>query len=255
MQSFSNILDAKKNKDWQLKETFLANISHEIRTPMNIIVGFSNLLSDSSYNDDQKKFFIEEINKNSLELLRIIDQLIITSEIQTKSIDIHHTECRVNQLFESLFSYFTYSMHKHRINQISLKLEQNDTHSKKSTFVTDPDKLKQALICLIENAIKYTNNGTVTFGYTMNSKGIEMFVKDTGVGIEGRNLKNIFKKFYRGDNHPSKTNFGLGIGLSIANDLIHLLGGELNVKTKPGEGSLFYFTIPFNSKDSTSCLH
>jgi signal transduction histidine kinase len=246
VNNISHEPEAKKNEVKQLKENFLANISHEIRTPMNIIVGFSNLLADPSYNDEQKKFFIEEINKNSTELLRIIDQIIIAAKIQSKSIEIHKSECRVYHLFEGLYSHFTLDIKKNKKHQINLELEIDDAKSDMTTIVTDSDKLKQAIISLIENALQFTLKGTVTFGYKLQTESIEMFVQDTGIGIEGQDIKHFFKKFYQVKDHPNKTTFGLGIGLSIADDLIHLLGGKLKVETKQGRGTSFYFTLPLN---------
>lgn len=228
----------------RLKSSFLSNVSHEIRTPMNVIMGFSNLLSDPRYNQDQKNFFVDEINKNSKELLRLIDNIILTAKVETGNIKLNMTFCDIQNIMDELYNHFHKNINNHKKRNVKINLITKLNNQDNKVF-TDSLKLKHALFNLIENAIKFTINGLVEFGYEVNDENdIEFFVKDTGIGINGKDINKIFKKFTQLEEDDTRKDSGLGIGLTISDRLIQLLGGKLIVKSTLGKGSSFYFTIP-----------
>ncbi|MCD4696292.1 MAG: HAMP domain-containing histidine kinase [Bacteroidales bacterium] len=243
IQKMKEDLARKSEEVNLLKSSFLSNISHEIRTPMNVIVGFSNLLSDKSYNQEQRDFFIEEINKNSRELLRIIDNVIITSKIDSEEIRPEMDTYSVNMIITEVHTQVKKFVSDFSFNNIKIKLSKPKDNQDYEVF-TDKDKLKKALLNLLENAIKYTIHGTVEFGFKIFDNYIEFFVNDTGIGIEQKNLKKVLEKFYQVDENNKGGRKGLGVGLSVSDKLIKILGGKLALKSTLGKGSSFYFSIP-----------
>lgn len=244
-----NELLLKDDEVNKLKSSFLSNVSHEIRTPMNVIVGFSNLLSDPHYNKDQKSFFVDEINKNSLELLRLIDNIIITAKVESDNIKLNMSEFDVSVVMKELYIHFQKKL-KYQDNQ-KIKLQLASLSSSKAMKIfSDSAKLKHALFNLIDNALKYTINGTVEFGCEVkNNRFVEFYVKDTGIGINGKDVSKIYRKFTQSPNNYTHTNNGLGIGLTISDKLIRLLGGKLTVRSTLGKGSLFHFNLPLLVKN------
>lgn len=246
-KKINNNLLNKESEVESLKSLFLSNVSHEIRTPMNAIVGFSNLLADNIYNDNQKKFFVEEINKNSKELLRLIDNILISSKIQSQDIKINLCSCRPEQILNKIFLTHNSRIKEARRTNLELKLVQNSVKPN-YMFFTDPDKLEIALSNLIDNAIKFTQNGIIEFGYILNETNISFFVKDSGKGIPDKNIKRIFNNFYQESQGFESSELGLGIGLTLSSKIINLLGGNLLVKSTPGIGSTFSFSLPVHAE-------
>ncbi|MCF8369623.1 MAG: HAMP domain-containing histidine kinase [Bacteroidales bacterium] len=243
IQKMKEELARKAEQLNSLQSSFLSNISHEIRTPMNVIVGFSNLLSDNSYTLEQRDFFIEEINKNSRELLRIIDNIIITSKIDTENIKPEMDHFSIDLIMNELHSQVKKFISDFSFNDIKIILSRHKEHKNLIIF-TDKDKLKRALLNLIENAIKFTINGTVEYGYKVEDKKVEFYVNDTGIGIERKNLKKVLEKFYKIDESNESGKKGLGVGLSVSDKLIKILGGKLSMKSTLGKGSTFSFKLP-----------
>ena len=239
---FESDLAIKDEEVNKLKSSFLSNVSHQIRTPMNVIVGFSSLLNDPNYNHDQKIFFVDEINKNSKELLRLIDNIILTAKVESDNIKLNMGLYDIKNITDELYSYFKKSLNG-RNNNIKIRLIRNSNNLVDNIF-TDPSKLKLALFNLIENAVKFTINGTVEFGYNVIDDKVDFFVEDTGIGINGKDINNIYKKFTQLENDGTRCQSGLGVGLTISDKLIRLLGGKLIVKSTLGKGSSFNFTIP-----------
>ena len=181
----------------QLKSSFLANMSHEIRTPMNSIIGFSNLLASEEVPEDQKKEFVHYIQTSGEILLNLVDDIIDIAKIEAGELKITKKECNLTGLFFEL--HHTFSEIKNRLNKPSLKLIASpDTENQNLIFKTDPFRLRQILSNLIGNAIKFTDDGCVEFGYkVVSQKQIEFFVKDTGVGLTREELDMIFERFKR----------------------------------------------------------
>ncbi len=238
-------LTSKAQISDKLKSSFLANMSHEIRTPMNSIIGFSNLLASEEVPEEQKKQFIHYIQSSSEILLNLVDDIIDIAKIEAGELKIIKKECNVSVLLTELYN--TFNEVKNRINKQSINILLNvDEENPELFFKTDPFRLRQILSNLIGNAIKFTENGFVKFGYkVVSSKKIEFFVKDTGVGLTREELDVIFERFKRARHSEEKNIKGTGLGLTISKNLVELLGGEMWVNSSPGKGTTFYFTLPY----------
>lgn len=234
-------LDAEKSD--KLKSAFLANLSHEIRTPINAINGFSELLLNTKTNVEEKKEYLNVIHKSGQNLINIIDDLIEMSKIESNLITPNYSaidlEAAVKELFESI------KVTVDPTKKIALKLIPGD-YKAPHDIITDETKLKQIITNLVTNAIKFTENGSVTLGYKIDeaSQNIQFYVLDTGIGINEDNLDKIFERFRRIESDLSIKVGGLGLGLSISKAYIELLNGTIALESKIGEGSRFYFTIP-----------
>jgi signal transduction histidine kinase/CheY-like chemotaxis protein len=229
----------------QLKSSFLANMSHEIRTPMNSIIGFSNLLASEEVPEDQKKEFVHYIQTSGEILLNLVDDIIDIAKIEAGELKITKKECNLTALLLELHQ--TFNEIKIRLNKPSLKLIVSpEKENENLIFKTDPFRLRQILSNLIGNAIKFTDEGCVEFGYKVASqKKIEFYVKDTGIGLTREEMDMIFERFKRSHHSEERNIKGTGLGLTIAKNLVELLGGELWVESSPGNGTTFYFTIPY----------
>jgi len=222
----------------KLKSAFLANMSHEIRTPMNGILGFSGLLSRADLSEDKRVQYTNIIQSNSEQLLTIINDILDISKIEAGQIEIYKSEFELSKLFNYLFISY-----KQQIN--SKNLEFYKKHNETQLFInTDESKLKQIITNLINNAIKFTHNGSIEIGYTVKSKHIEFFVKDTGIGITREQQKIIFDRFRQVELTSARKYGGTGLGLSISKAFLKKLGGKIWLESKIGKGSTFYFTIP-----------
>lgn len=228
----------------RLKTIFLANISHEIRTPMNAILGFSGLLKDANLSDEDKNSFIEGIAESSQKLLNTIESIIETAKIESKEISLNEDICDINHLMNDLF--ISYNKNKRNIEKGHIELRLKKEANGNPLMLTDTSKLKQILSNLIDNALKFTENGYIEFGYEFPDKdSIQFFVKDTGIGIPTDNYNVIFDKFSQVQTLNSKKHNGLGVGLNISNNFVQQLGGNMGVRSRLNNGSEFYFSLPF----------
>ncbi|PLX19888.1 MAG: hypothetical protein C0599_10065, partial [Salinivirgaceae bacterium] len=225
----------------QLKTEFLHNMSHEVRTPMNGIIGFSRMFDKPVLSDEKRKFYSKIVQNSSQQLLRIIDDILEISNLETKQEKIYETEFSLNDLLMELFSIFDLQA-KERNLPIYIK---KALHDGQSHLLGDRSKLSKIIGNLIENAIKYTNKGFVEMGYFIEKESLNIYVKDTGIGIAPENHEIIFERFSQENKEISKKLGGLGLGLSISKENAKLLGGDITVKSEKGKGSTFYLTIPF----------
>ncbi len=229
----------------ELKSSFLANMSHEIRTPMNSIIGFSNLLASDQIPDIQKKDFVHYIKTSSEILLNLVDDIIDIAKIEAGELKIVKKECELFGLCHELLSMAGEIKRKFNKRDIEIIFSPGFTQQE-LVLKTDPFRLKQILINLITNAIKFTEKGIVEFGFkTQDERTIEFFVKDTGVGLTRAELEVIFERFKRARRSDEKNIVGTGLGLAISRNLVQLLGGEMWVDSMPGKGTTFSFTMPF----------
>ena len=228
----------------KLKSSFLANMSHEIRTPMNSIIGFSDLLASDEISESQKKDFINYIRSSGEMLLNLIDDIIDIAKIEAGELKINKKEMNVDHLFSELFKTFNEIKNKSGKSHINLVMKKDAEHD--LSLKTDPFRLRQILTNLIGNAIKFTDKGSVEFGFRIkNEKEIEFFVKDTGIGLSKEELGIVFERFKRTFISEEKNIVGSGLGLAISKNLVELMGGEMWLDSKPGIGTTFYFTLPY----------
>jgi PAS domain S-box-containing protein len=228
----------------KLKSSFLANMSHEIRTPMNSIIGFSNLLSSEDVPENEKAEFANYIKSSGELLLKLIDDIIDIAKIEAGEIKIDKKECNLFKLFQELHLTFKESINKS--SKKHLRILFSTRHTKDLIIKTDPYRLKQILSNLINNAIKFTDAGSIEFGYRIkDEKTIEFHVKDTGIGLTRDEISIIFERYRRTVTSEEKNIMGTGLGLAISKNLVELLGGEMWVDSYPGLGTTFFFTLPY----------
>ena len=232
----------------RLKTAFLANISHEIRTPMNAIIGFSKLIGSPEFDDEEKSKFVEIIIANGKVLLSLINDMISLSKIESNTLVVKIGPCRVNDMMVNLYKEFGYELDE--VKNINLKINCENSNQK-FAINTDSTLLQSILHKLIDNGIKFTEEGEVEFGYRIIEPNfLEFFVRDTGIGIAERDQERIFERFHQLDNRTIRAYEGTGLGLSISQHYVRMLGGSLKVKSKVGKGTTFSFTIPYKKDES-----
>jgi PAS domain S-box-containing protein len=234
----------KAEESDRLKSAFLANLSHEIRTPMNIISNFTRMLADDSLDGLERLELTEAITQNGQQLLNMIDNTVHLAKIETENIPVHATFSKINPLLREIYNAYFAELPDSKDIRISLK---TDVTTPEFGFSTDPQLLKEAMTILVDNAVKYTLSGQVTFGFEMvRNDFVKFYVADTGIGIPEEDYEHIFSRFYRVQNKINQTTSGSGIGLPIAQHYVTLLGGELEFESKVDKGSNFWFMLPFN---------
>lgn len=225
----------------RLKTSFLHNISHEIRTPLNAIRGFSELLNDPGLLPEEEKTFREIIIESSDHLLSIITGIVNISSLETGQEKLNEKEVNLNSMCDIIKEMF---LSKIKDRNIILRQVTN-LPDNESNIITDETKLIQILSNLVSNAVKFTKEGVIEFGYLVKDPLLEFYVKDTGIGITTEVQEEIFKRFRQGETNNNRQYGGSGLGLSISKAYTELLGGKMWLTSEPGIGSVFYFTIPY----------
>ncbi len=226
------------------KSVFLANMSHEIRTPMNGIIGFTNLLKKADLPDDKRQFYLRIVEESGKRMLSLIDNIIDISKIEAGLMEVNAVKTDVNILLGRLYDFF---MHEAEAKGLALNL-QTARQGDDCQIETDPAKLEQIISNLVKNAIKFTGEGRIDFGYTVQEEAIEFFVRDTGPGIPREDHEKVFDRFWRGQVGGQAAEDGKGLGLPIVQSLVNLLGGRVWFESKPGRGSAFFVSIPLSGK-------
>jgi len=228
------------------KNLFLANMSHEIRTPINTIIGFSELIKNENLPSQKRYKYSGIIEENSQSLLRLIDDIIDIAKIEANELKIKKEACSLGDLFSELeMTYNNFLKRKEKQNlELIFQIPEEAHHD---VIFTDPYRLKQIINNLYLNALMHTERGQIEIGYTIiNDTKLRFFVSDTGTGIPPGRIKNIFKRFTQTDETFGSETPSSGLGLSICKDLAALLGGDINVKSVEGEGSIFFLTLPYD---------
>lgn len=235
----------KAEESDQLKTAFLHNISHEIRTPMNAIMGFSDLLNNPDLSFEKRVKFTDIITKSSQQLLSIIDDIVRIATIESGQEKISAKEINLNELFHHLYEQFHLKSNNNNNNKLVLQIP----NTPPAIFLlTDEIKLTQIISNLLSNAFKFTKEGTITFGFTIQKNEVEFFVKDTGIGIETAMQEEIFKRFRQVEITVTRFFGGSGLGLSISKAYVELMGGKIWVNSELNKGAAFHFTIPFKKE-------
>ena len=227
------------------KNFFLANMSHEIRTPISSVLGFADLLRNDKLLKSERLKYIEIIDSNSKQLLNLINDIIDISKIESGELKIVYDECNLSQLLENLTLTFEQIKIQKEKSHLTLKpvIPQD---LKDLTIITDTNRLEQVISNLINNALKFSEKGTITYGFKKDGDYIDFFVQDEGIGIAKIKQKEIFDSFKQ-INYDTKDNTGTGLGLAICKAIVSLLGGNISVESKRYKGSTFRFNIPFES--------
>jgi len=232
-------------------------MSHEIRTPMNGILGFTGLLKEPDLSGDEKEFYIGVIEKSGARMLNIISDILSISKIESGELNISISETNVNQQIENVYFHF-----KSEVGLKGMQLfYQNGLPDNMSIIKTDQEKIYAILTNLVKNAIKFTDNGSIEFGYRLKNPlddtrpqngrspmELEFFVKDTGIGIESEQMVIIFERFRQVSESLSRKYEGAGLGLSISKAFVEMLGGKIWVESELGIGTTMYFTIPYHAE-------
>jgi CheY-like chemotaxis protein len=244
----------KSNKESEagnkLKAGFLANISHEIRTPLNSVVGFANLLLDDDLSREAKEEYIEHINYNSEKLLQIIGDIIDLSRLSSSQIAITYEEVSITELVNEVVNDARVII-KRTDKPIILDVKNNTGGSGDLVF-TDRIWLKRVLIHLMDNAIKFTLDGSIELSCSVDNDNIIFTVSDTGIGINQENLSRIFEEFRQEVDGHHRPFEGLGVGLTLAKEVVERMGGKISVKSEKGVGSEFSFEIPYRPAGTTA---
>ena len=227
----------KAEKASKMKSLFLANMSHEIRTPLNAIEGFSRIIIDTDSLEERMKYF-EIIESNNNRLQSLVNEILDLSRVEAGEIVMKKNPTDLNELCVSIKNLFRFRCPE------TVKLEWNEP-TMGVTMNTDANRLIQVFSNLISNALKHTSNGKIAYGYKVIDEGqtIEMFVSDTGSGIEKEDLEQIFEPYVSRDADTNQN--GYGLGLPLCKIIVEKLGGRITVDSEPGKGSTFTFKLPF----------
>jgi signal transduction histidine kinase/ActR/RegA family two-component response regulator len=249
------LLEAKDQAEEsdRLKSSFLANLSHEIRTPLNAILGFSTLLCEKDISDQEREEYYRIIQGSSSTLLDLISDILDISKIEAGQLELDLREVSIEAVVNDLVGIFDLFKKRDDIGsnkQVLLKVAIDD-QILKNLIITDNLRLTQILSNLINNAIKFTKQGYIEVGCTKlpDVEMLQFYVKDTGIGIKEENQKLVFERFRKVEEDKTQLHRGTGLGLAISYQLVSLLGGTMRLTSKEGEGSVFYFTIPFIKSD------
>ncbi len=233
----------KAEEGERLKASFLANLSHEIRTPMNAINGFTDLLLNTKLEKDEQLEYLKVVDKSGKNLVSIIDDLIEMSKIDSNQISPNYTHINLESCLNELYETIKITIPKTK--NIDFQIIPNQ-HPAEYNIITDEVKLKQVIVNLVTNAIKFTSEGLVAFGYEVDDKKQQILftIKDTGPGIDKANQAYIFDRFKRVENDATIKAGGLGLGLAISKAYVEMLGGTISLSSEVEKGSIFTFTIP-----------
>lgn len=230
----------KAQESDKLKSSFLANMSHEIRTPMNGIIGFSELFLESNLSDTERQKYAKIVINSSKQLLSIVNDILDISKIEAGAVQLHYESSNLNILLDDLHNFYK---PKALENNLELKYIKG-LGDLDSNIEIDKTKLNQILTNLLSNAFKFTDEGSIEFGYQLLENNLQFYVKDTGIGIEKNIQDKIFDRFVQANIDLRKKLQGTGLGLAISKKFIELFKGEIWLDSN-NNGTTIYFTIPY----------
>ena len=241
------IAKEKAEESDRLKSAFLANMSHEIRTPMNAIVGFSSFLKEPGKTREDIIHYADIIMNSGNHLLNLINDIIDISKFDSGQAYVNYHKTNINALLQELYHFFHSQLIAYKKYNIQLF---NHCPQNELWIETDETRLRQILINLIGNAVKFTQKGYIEFGYHLQKNELLFYVKDTGIGIPEDKQTLIFERFRQAATSTEKLYGGTGLGLSISKACAEILGGKIWVQSTPDKGSTFYFTIEFQQSET-----
>jgi len=235
----------KAEESDRLKTTFLVNVSHELRTPVNGIMGLTELKQRGSGTADQNKQYLSYIASSSRQLLKVLNDIIDISSIETGQMKLEPEICKPDKVFNDLLNFFKKEKKDSNKDKIDIKyLAAPDAAKHQCT--ADKKRLAQVIFNLVNNALIFTSEGSIEFGYEITDNSmIHIFVKDTGIGIERSNFEMIFERFRQVDGSTTRQHGGSGLGLAICKELIKLMDGRIYLESEIGKGSTFHVEIPY----------
>jgi signal transduction histidine kinase len=234
----------KAEESDRLKTAFLANISHEIRTPMNGIIGFTQLLGDPEYTEDEKTSFIKIIDKSGQRMLNTINDIINIAKIESGQVNLFYQEVDINELMRYHFQFF---LPESQTKNLDFRFRNYPIEE--AVFIrTDEEKLTTIMSNLIKNAIKYTDKGFVEIDYQIDNNEFIFSVKDSGIGIPKDRLDAIFERFVQADIFDKESREGSGLGLAIIKAYTEMLNGHISIESIVGKGSTFCLTLPLKNQ-------
>ena len=231
---------SKAQESDKLKSSFLANMSHEIRTPMNGIIGFSELFIEPNITEADRRKYAKIVINSSKQLLNIVNDILDISKIEAGVVQLHYESVHINNLLDDMYSFYRPIAKENNLTINCFKGLDNN----RSIIEIDRQKLNQVLNNLLSNSFKFTEIGSVNFGYELKEDVLEFYVKDTGVGIDKELHNIIFDRFMQANLGLNKQSKGTGLGLAISKKFIELFKGEIRLESSPN-GTSIYFTIPY----------
>ncbi len=235
----------KAEESAEFKSRFLENMSHEIRTPLNAVIGFANQLIHFYPSDRTYQKYINIVKNSGEHLLNLINDILEMSKIEANKLTFNKVPIHVNDMLADIYQLFM--GHKDNVGKSKLELKLKKIEDNKLVFLSDETKLRQVLTNLLNNAIKFTEEGSVELGceFKKDTNQILFYVKDSGVGIPEEQIRTIFKRFLQSDQTVNENKKGTGLGLEISQAIVNALGGQIWVESEINHGSTFFFTLPY----------
>jgi len=238
----------KAQESDRLKTAFLNNISHEVRTPLNSILGFAQFVIQPDISMEKKEKYLEILNFSSNRLMNTITDIMDISLIISGNMEVHPKLITISSLFRDVFMDFEKSAKKKNL-EFSIQIPED---ADQLSFFTDEELLRKTLKNLVDNSVKFTKEGSIILGFEQKSNAIEIFVKDTGIGIEDDAQELVFKNFMQENVSNTRGHEGSGLGLSIAKEMIQLLGGKIHLVSTKNVGTTVFLTLPLDTSVTLS---